>query len=380
MERRGLFSCAWAVAVTLAAVAGVAARQQGAPAPDGQKPTFRTGVDLVHVTATVTDSRGHFVRGLLKDDFSVAENGQAQPIVEFSAERAPVSIGFALDTSSSMAGLKLREAKEALLRVMGEMLQPDDEVFLYTFSDAPVLQQGWTTDRKLLHDALDDASAHGRTALYDTVRDALLLLETGRYRKKVLLVVSDGNDTASFTPIATLRDRINRSEALVYAIAVATYDQQLWRTPASWPTVASLPLVPASLAMPQIRPPQRPPSFPPRPGYPPGPGGGRPPWNPPPPAPPRRQAVPGDAANVQALRELTDISGGRTEVVRNGADLGPATASVADELSRQYQLIYQATTRRDGRWHEIMVSVRDPSYQVRARKGYLAGKADDTGN
>jgi VWFA-related protein len=338
------------------------AQQSGGTGPEPQKPVFRTGVDLVHVTATVTDSRGHFVAGLGKDDFNVTEDGQVQTIVQFSAERAPVSIGFALDTSSSMAGAKLREAKEALLRVMGELLQADDEVFLYTFSESPVLQQRWTTDRRRLREALDDVSAHGRTALYDTVREALLLLQSGKYRKKVLLVVSDGNDTASFTPLASLREQIQHSEAMVYAIAIASDEERLrgpWRDPA--------PDAPSSMAL-QIRPPQRPPNFPPRPG-----GGGRPPWAPPPPpVPPRQGGVPGDWVNVQALKELTDISGGRTEVVRTSSDLGPATASVADELSRQYQLMYQATTRRDGRWHAITVTVRDASYQVRARRGYVA--------
>jgi hypothetical protein len=123
-----------------------------------------------------------------------------------------------------------------------------------------------------------------------------------------------------------------------------------------------------------LRPPRQPPIFPPRPpiGRP-GPGGGRPPWVPPPATPPRPQP---DTANIQALRELTDISGGRTEVVRSSSDLGPATASVADELSRQYQLLYQAGAKRDGRWHSIEVAVRDTSYQVRARKGYVAAKSD----
>jgi hypothetical protein len=88
--------------------------------------------------------------------------------------------------------------------------------------------------------------------------------------------------------------------------------------------------------------------------------------------------VPADAVNVQALRELTDVSGGRTEVVRTSGDVGPATASVADELSRQYQLVYQATTARDGRWHAIAVTVRHAALQVRARKGYTATKADGT--
>ena len=374
MARFCLRSVALGLAWAVTAAAAILHAQQPAAtaAPDGQRPVFRSGVDLVHVTVTVTDGRGHFVRGLGKDDFKVTEDGQAQSIVQFSSDRAPVSIGFALDTSSSMAGAKIREAKDALFRVMDELLQPDDEMFLYTFSDTPILQQGWTTDRRSLHEALDSVMAHGRTALYDTVSEAVSLLETGKYRKKVLLVVSDGNDTASFTPLAGLRERIDRSDAMVYAIAIDSNERRLFdgmrRGPSPWPSLAR-----------QMRPPQRPPIFPPRPpiGRPgPDPGGGRPPWSPPPPPTSSRPGMPPDAANVQALRELTDISGGRTELVRTSGDIGPATASVADELSRQYQLMYQATTKRDGRWHAIEVTVRDSSFQVRARKGYMAGKAD----
>ncbi len=371
MVRPGPRSAVLGLALAAAAAGSALPAQQsaGAGSPEGQRPVFRSGVDLVHVTVTVTDSRGHFVRGLQKDDFRITENGEPQPIVQFSADRAPVSIGFALDTSSSMAGEKIREAKEALFRVMDELLEAEDEVFLYTFSDTPVLRQGWTTDRRLLREALESVGANGRTALYDAVDRAVSLLETGRYRKKVLLVVSDGNDTASFTPLGSLRQRIDESEAMVYAIAIDSNERRLFDR--HWQ-----PSPPASA---QLRPPQRPPIFPPRPpiggGGPTGPGGGRPPWAPPP--PPSRQGMPSDAANVQALRELTDISGGRTEVVRSSSDLGPATASVADELSRQYQLMYQATTRRDGKWHAIDVTVRDASLQVRARKGYMATKASN---
>jgi len=76
--------------------------------------------------------------------------------------------------------------------------------------------------------------------------------------------------------------------------------------------------------------------------------------------------------NVVALRELTDDSGGRTEIVRSARDLDPATASVADELSKQYYLGYPATGKADGRWHRIRVELRNPNYRVRARRGYVA--------
>jgi VWFA-related protein len=79
-----------------------------------------------------------------------------------------------------------------------------------------------------------------------------------------------------------------------------------------------------------------------------------------------------ERVNVHALREITDDSGGRTEVVRSSRDLDPATANIADELSRQYYLGYSSTTKKDGRWHTIRVETRDKSLRVRARRGYIA--------
>ena len=79
-----------------------------------------------------------------------------------------------------------------------------------------------------------------------------------------------------------------------------------------------------------------------------------------------------ERVNVQALREITDDSGGRTEIVRSGRDLEPATANIADELSQQYYLGYSSTTKKDGRWHAIRVETRDKSLRVRARRGYVA--------
>lgn len=79
-----------------------------------------------------------------------------------------------------------------------------------------------------------------------------------------------------------------------------------------------------------------------------------------------------DRVNVAALREITDDSGGRTEIVRDFRDLDPAVASIADELSQQYYLGYPSPGLRDGRWHTIRVEVRDPSLHVRARRGYVA--------
>ena len=77
--------------------------------------------------------------------------------------------------------------------------------------------------------------------------------------------------------------------------------------------------------------------------------------------------------DVEALRDMTDNSGGRTEIIRQPRDLDPATAGIADELSKQYYLGYPAAGKKDGRWHSIRVELRDrAAYRVRARRGYVA--------
>jgi hypothetical protein len=80
-----------------------------------------------------------------------------------------------------------------------------------------------------------------------------------------------------------------------------------------------------------------------------------------------------EAVNVRILRDITDTSGGRTEVIWQSSNLEVATAGIADELSKQYFLGYPAGEgKKDGRWHAIRVEVSHPEYVVRARKGYLA--------
>jgi hypothetical protein len=79
-----------------------------------------------------------------------------------------------------------------------------------------------------------------------------------------------------------------------------------------------------------------------------------------------------DPVDTEALRDMTDDSGGRTEIIRSPRDLNPSTAGIADELSKQYYLGYPSGITRDGRWHSIRVEVRNHTYRVRARRGYVA--------
>ncbi len=330
--------------------AGVALLAQDPP--EGFR--FRSSVDLINVTATVTDGQGRFVPGLTRDDFTVLEDGRPQPITHFNAERVPVSLGIAIDTSGSMAGEKWEAARRALDRFLLELLDAEDEVFVYRFSDTPELVEGWTTDRVRASRALARVRPRGGTALYDTVAEAVPLAQSGRHRKKALVVISDGNDTSSAISTRQLERLVRESEVLVYAIGIDGHAE----TPTWNPGRQRFP------------PPGRtPPTFPfpipgRRPGYPQYPpiGGGGP------------YARTGDErVNAAALRALTDDSGGRTEIVRDARDLEPATAGIADELSRQYFLAYAANGPRDGRWHAIDVRVaQGGDYHVRHRRGYVA--------
>src|SRR5262245_20552872 len=176
---------------------------------------FKSGVELINVTATVSDSNGRFVSGLTKDDFKVYEDDRPVELSHFSAERVAVSLGIALDTSGSMAGQKIQEAQSALDRFLYELLDKDDEIFLYRFSNYAVLLQGWTTDRQRLTRALERVVANGGTAMYDAVAEAIPLAQEGQFRKKALLIISDGNDTSSRTNIRDLKRQIRESEVLV---------------------------------------------------------------------------------------------------------------------------------------------------------------------
>ena len=357
------------LAFVVAAVAAASGQQQ----QDEQAFRFRTGVELINVTATVTDGNGRFVSGLRKEDFRVYQDDEPQPITHFSSERVPVSLGIVLDTSGSMDGEKMAAAKIALDRFLIELLGPEDEVFLYRFDSSPELVHEWTTDRGRVSAALKRIQPRGGTALYDAVSEAIPLAQAGKHRKKALLVISDGNDTSSRTAIVALQEQIRETEVLVYAIGIdSQIPTEQFRPRRSVGGMVQSLLQQGPIPFPFPRPGgNRPrPLPPPHPGprFPPG----RPPVRPPVVTPRNTRVTPDDGVNVAALRDITDDSGGRTEVIRQARDLDPATAGIADELSKQYYLGYASTGVKDGRWHVIRVEVRDGRYHVRARRGFVA--------
>jgi VWFA-related protein len=327
---------------------------------------FRSGVELINVTATVSDADGRFVPNLRQEDFIVYDDDERVEVTHFNAERVPVSLGIALDTSGSMAGEKMDAARAAIGRFVNQLLDRNDELFLYRFSNYPVLVQGWTRDRRDLLDPLARLVPNGATAMYDAVAKAVPLAKQGQNQKKALVVISDGNDTSSHTEIRDLKEEIRQSELLVYAVGIDSGGEQTARRTPQPP-----PRVPIPIPLPF-------------PGAPRGGGGRFPPAGPQPPPIGGNGGSGGtgggqwqgrgldDRVNVAALREMTDDSGGRTEIIRGPRDLDPATAGIADELSKQYYLGYPSPGKKDGRWHTIRVETKIRGYRVRARRGYVA--------
>jgi Ca-activated chloride channel family protein len=338
-----------ATGVTLAA-------QSPQPPAGGGSFRFRSRAELINVNVTVTDRDERFVPGLRREHFTLYEDGVRQAITHFGDERVPVSLGLVVDASGSMEGEKWSAARDAIGRFLHTLLGPDDEVFLSVFSDDASMVEPWTTDRGRVTRALDRVRPGGGTAMYDAVAAAIPVAQGGSRRKKALLVISDGNDRNSDTDIVALRHRVRETEVLIYAVGIdGESEAPPWTRGGPQRTPPRMPF-PIPGQGPVRRPPTdwpRPPSYPQ--------GGRRTPG-----------VVTDERVNEGALRLMTDDSGGRTEIIRTVRDLGPATESIADELSRQYFLGYPPAAEKDGRWHTIRVEVSNRDYRVRARRGYMA--------
>ena len=324
---------------------------------------FKSGVELINVTATVTDRSGRFYDRLRKEDFIVYEDNQPVEITHFSAERTPVSLGIVVDSSGSMAGDKWSAAVNSIDRFFRMMNNDLDEFFLYRFSANADLVADWTNDRNRLAHAIGRVHPNGGTAMYDAVAEAVPMAQGGQNRKKAIVIISDGNDTSSRAGVSDVKQVVRETEVLVYAVGIDGNGTPTFQRPQ--PPVQQPPRLPIPIPFPGAG----------------GRGGGRIPF---PGSGGGGTFPPGgrgggvyasggdDRVNVMALRELTDDSGGRTEIVRDFRDLDPAISSIADELSQQYYLGYPSPGHRDGRWHTIRVELRDPNLKVRARKGYVA--------
>jgi VWFA-related protein len=295
--------------LTIVAAACGLATLLGAQVPQGTR-SLRSSVELTVVTATVLDQDNHLVAGLGREAFEVFEDGEPQPITQFERDRVPIGLGLLLDVSDSMFGERIKDARSAVERFLTQLLAPSDMFFLMSFNHQPHVLTPWTDDAALVRNALGTIRPSGGTAIYDSVLNALPLMEQRTRERAAIVLISDGADTASDTSLRELRTALLRSDTFVYAVAIDS---------------------------------------------------------------PLRQPI-NARVNPEALGEITNPSGGHTTVVRDGAGLAAATARIAEELNTQYVIGYSSPHPGDGKYHSIRVRAGNGTYRVRARNGYVAKK------
>ena len=342
---------------------------------------LKVDVALVNVVATITDESGHYVSDLTQDDLTVYEDGHPQKISHFSqANDLPVSMGVLLDTSGSMER-KIATATSAVERFL-RSIHKDDDIFLMTFANRPELRQDFTDDRDRLARALRRVSVGGGTALYDALDEGLRKIKQGMHEKRAILLITDGEDTASYIAFEQAEARVRESELLIYCLGISpTGGFMTERNPAPYPSPRTgpsggrYPRTGPSIGFP----------FPGIPGIPGGPfpGGGRYPVNHGMPQQyPRggrtRGAGNPDTVDMNVLNSFADASGGKAWLVSGGSsesrgnEIQDALDEIAAELRNQYNIgYYPDHAINDGKWHRIEIRAKDRRYRVRARKEYF---------
>ncbi|MGH9350262.1 MAG: VWA domain-containing protein [Vicinamibacterales bacterium] len=271
-----------------------------------QEPTFKSGTRVVPVVATVLDPTGRLVPGLEKEDFSILDNGKPQEISFFLSEATPFTVVVMLDYSASMtANLELLEAaaEQFLLRML-----PADRGQVGAFSDKIQLSGTFTSDRDDLIGALDDLQFGNPTRLYDAINESMAALRPVEGRK-VVLVFTDGDDTASRLGLRDVLERAREEEVMVYAIGLESEYFNMQRMVRTRPD--------------------------------------------------------------RGLKRLAEETGGGYFELKKTDDLAPTFTRVAQELHSQYTLGFTPAVL-DGREHKLVLKMRDPRMTARARKSYIA--------
>jgi VWFA-related protein len=208
----------------LVILAGVARPQESSTSPcrRGDEYTIRVNAEAVVLHATVQDRRGVLVSGLSKEDFQVYEDGVLQQISSFSHEDVPVTVGLVVDNSGSMKTRRSEVIAGAL--AFARSSNPEDEMFVVIFNENVSFglsaDTPFTDDVGQLRVALSRIAADGMTALYDAVAAALEHLKKGRRDKKVLIVISDGDDNASQHNLDQIVTMAEQSDAIIYTMGL----------------------------------------------------------------------------------------------------------------------------------------------------------------
>jgi Ca-activated chloride channel family protein len=284
-----------------------------------QRP-FRSGIDLVSLSVTVTDARHRHITDLSPDDFVVLEDGVPQKVTFFGKAETPLVLALLIDLSGSMAS-SLPVAQQAAAGLVRH-LRSADVAAVVGFGSTVHTAQAFTTDRAALEAAIRRTKASGATVMYNALYIALTDInrlrsrDVGQTRRRAIVLLSDGDDTDSLVSFDEVADLALRSETTIYTIGMGTA------------MGASAPRLLARTV-----------------------GEGR-----------------------FALRHLAQQTGGRAFFPPQVRDLAGVYSEIRDELASQYLLAYHpSASGRSGKWRSIAVRVNREGLVARTRHGYNVG-------
>ena len=282
-------------------------------------PSIKLSTNLVSLSVTVTDQKGQAITGLKREDFKVYESGVEQALDFFSAEEMPVCWGIVLDRSGSMMAM-IGDVYRAAVHVVDEGTE-QDEAFVVTFSQKVELVSDFIADKHKLGNSILGLRAGGETALWDAINFALDHLKKAKHRKKVLVVITDGDDNASRIKFRELIERAEEENVLIYPVGMFESSNMFGL------------------------------------------------------------GISGKGPRDD-LEKLAEVTGARAHFPTNVEQCREAMRAIAGEVSHQYSVgYYPNNTKNDGKWRNIqaVASQRDgkTKYVARTRNGYYAPKAEE---
>lgn len=281
-----------------------------AAAQPGEGQVLQVDVDLVNIYVTVSNTKGRVIADIDRESFTVLEDGRPQHITNFSREiDVPLTMVMVLDTSGSVRE-KLRFEKDAAMQFLQATLRPGrDKAAVFTFDTKLELTQDFTDDTALLAQGVARPRAGGGTRLYDALYVVLSEKLSGPEDRKVIILVTDGDDNSSRHSVEEVVELAQRNNVSIYAVSTN-------RTGIRWP---------------------------------------------------------GSNENDGVIGMLSAETGGRAFFPDSVKQLGAHFVKIGNELRSQYSIAYRSTNSiKDGSFRRIQIDVKQSKYVVRARSGYYA--------
>jgi Ca-activated chloride channel homolog len=304
----------WALAALLAGNLAAQVLPPPPPAPPDPQdttPTFTADTKEVTLYVSVLDKEGRMIPDILRSNFKVTENAIEQELKIFRREDVPVSMCLLIDSSGSMKDKYTRVVAAALALIHAS--NKDDEICFVNFNDLYYKDQGFTGDVKKLEEAMERIDNHGGTAMRDALSATIDYVKAeGKYDKKVIVMVSDGNDNSSSkVTLEDLLKTVRETEVTVYAIGLLSDEERGEARKAK-----------------------------------------------------------------RALDNIAEVSGGYAYYPKDLAEVEDLTPRIAHEIRNQYILAYTPQGPMDGAYRRLKVEVKGVrNATVRHRPGYYAGVA-----